>query len=408
MTSRFNTVLPLPIPLCEIADRLEAAGYPTYFVGGCVRDSLLGVLPGDYDLATAATPDKVMGLLTDCKLIPTGLKHGTVTVIYQGVRGEITTFRKDGSYGDHRRPDSVCFSTDVMEDVSRRDFTVNAMCYSHRRGLLDAYGGISDLKNGVIRCVGDPCTRFEEDALRVLRGLRFAARLGFEIEGNTAKAMLSCAHLVAYISAERVLAELKALFLAPHCCKYIKPFYPVLNSALSVPCHATAEEITKALEGLDAEDRLPAFLAIHSGGMEQARALTKKLKADNATAFTVEAVANAIYGTCLENPISLAYAVRRYGVSNAKTMLAVYRAQGKCLSFNADERLVMMENGVLPIDIKDLAVNGSLLMQNNIAHGVALGDVLEHLYALVHGGMQNSTPVLLAEAEKYMKTYYKQ
>jgi len=405
MISHFNMMFSMPTPLCEIVDRLESAGYPTYFVGGCVRDSLLGVPIGDYDITTAATPDKIMSMLVDCKLIPTGLKHGTVTVIYRGFRAEVTTFRKDGSYVDHRRPDTVCFSSDVMEDLARRDFTVNAMCYNHKRGLLDAYGGFKDLKNGVIRCVGDPRTRFEEDALRVLRGLRFAARLGFEIEGNTAKAMLSCAHLVSYISVERILAELKALFLAPYCCKHIKPFYGVLNNALGVPCYTAETEIVNVLKGLKAEYRLSAFLAMHSGGIEQAKALTKKLKADNATAFTVESIAYAIYGNFMDDQISFAYTVRKYGIANAKAMLAVCRAIGKGASFNAVGRLAMIESGALPFDIKSLAVNGKVLMQNNIAHGAALGAVLEHLYAMVHSGMKNNTAVLLAEAEKYMKEY---
>ena len=164
----------VPSELLAVTERLENAGYSAYFVGGCVRDILLGTSPCDYDIATSATPVCVTELFCDCRVIPTGIKHGTVTVIYDGVGVEITTFRKDGEYSDHRRPKEVIFSESVKEDTARRDFTVNALCYSPREGLVDFYGGVSDLKEGILRCVGVPSERFEEDALRILRALRFA------------------------------------------------------------------------------------------------------------------------------------------------------------------------------------------------------------------------------------------
>ena len=197
----------IPEPVSEALQRLERAGHAAYLAGGCVRDLLRGVPPHDYDLTTDALPEETMEVFSAFPVIPTGLKHGTVTVLLDGFPLEITTFRTDGTYSDGRRPDSVRFTRTIEEDLRRRDFTVNAMAWSPVRGLADPYGGQTDLRNRLLRCVGVAEERFSEDALRILRGARFASCLGFALEEETERAMLRLTPALAQVSAERISAE---------------------------------------------------------------------------------------------------------------------------------------------------------------------------------------------------------
>lgn len=192
---------------------LERAGWPAYLVGGCVRDLLLGRTPADYDIATAARPEQVMALFL--RTIPTGIKHGTVTVLTEDGPVEVTTFRREGSYTDGRRPDRVRFDAGLAEDLSRRDFTVNAMAMDGAGAVTDPFQGRADLAAGVIRCVGDPERRFAEDALRMLRAVRFSAQLGFVIAEETAAALARCAGRAALLSRERIRAEMEKTLLSP-------------------------------------------------------------------------------------------------------------------------------------------------------------------------------------------------
>ena len=192
---------------------LEAAGYAAYAVGGCVRDSLLGQAPGDWDLCTSAKPEQLLEALRSrgIKTLETGLQHGTITAIIDHRPYEITTFRLDGDYSDHRRPDNVIFTDDLTADLSRRDFTINAMAWHPEKGLIDPFGGQNDLQAGLLRCVGDPERRFGEDALRILRCLRFAAALGFSIEGSTSQALFALKDSLAHVARERIQAEMNKL-----------------------------------------------------------------------------------------------------------------------------------------------------------------------------------------------------
>lgn len=201
----------LPFQISEVIERLEAAGYSAYVVGGCVRDFLMGITPHDFDITTSALPNQTERVFADCRVIETGIKHGTVTVLYKGVSTEITTFRTDGDYSDGRHPDSVSFSRNIEDDLSRRDFTMNGIAYNPKRGFADPFGGTDDIKAGIIRCIGDPDKRFSEDALRVLRALRFSATLGFAIEPQTALAINMHKNDLRKVSAERIFAELKRL-----------------------------------------------------------------------------------------------------------------------------------------------------------------------------------------------------
>ena len=205
----------IPAPALGVLTKLHNAGFAAYVVGGCVRDSLLGRTPGDWDITTAARPEQVHAALDGIPVLDTGLQHGTVMAVVDGMRLEITTFRTEGTYSDHRRPDSVTFADTVEEDLSRRDFTVNAMAFSPKAGLIDPFGGRADLEKGLLRAVGDPQKRFDEDALRILRGLRFAARLDFAIEEATAAAMHRQKHLLSALAVERVQAELLPTLCAP-------------------------------------------------------------------------------------------------------------------------------------------------------------------------------------------------
>lgn len=208
----------LPFQIQEVLERLEIAGFEAYVVGGCVRDHLMGYAPHDFDITTSALPNETKRVFADVKVIETGIKHGTVTVLYKGMSTEITTYRVDGSYSDGRHPDAVSFSRSIKDDLSRRDFTMNGIAFNPKRGFVDPFGGADDIESGVIRCIGDPDKRFGEDALRVLRALRFSAVLGFSIEERTAKAIVFHRKDLRRVSAERVFAELKRLL----CGKNIK------------------------------------------------------------------------------------------------------------------------------------------------------------------------------------------
>ena len=216
----------------EILNRLTAAGFQAYAVGGCVRDSLLGTVPGDWDICTSALPEETEACFPDLRVVETGLKHGTVTVIFQGVPYEITTFRSDGNYLDHRRPQQVSFVRTLKEDLLRRDFTMNAMAVGLDGEIQDPFGGRQDLTDGIIRCVGDPDTRFTEDALRILRGLRFASRLGFSIAPETAAAMERNKNLLSYVSGERIYKELTGILIGTYAQSVLEQYGGVLAAVL--------------------------------------------------------------------------------------------------------------------------------------------------------------------------------
>lgn len=208
----------IPQSIAEIIERLENAGYEAYVVGGCVRDSIMGMPAHDYDIATSALPFETKRVFGFCKVIETGIKHGTVTVLYKGICVEITTFRVDGDYTDGRHPNSVDFSLNLADDLSRRDFTINGIAFSHLRGFFDPFYGARDIALKTIRCIGSPEKRFSEDALRILRALRFSAVLGFEIEEQTRAAIIAHKSDIKKVSRERIFSELKRLV----CGKYVK------------------------------------------------------------------------------------------------------------------------------------------------------------------------------------------
>lgn len=222
----------IPDDVASVMAALERGGFEVWCVGGCVRDSLLGAKPYDWDLTTSALPDEILRCCENFRTIETGIKHGTVTVISGEMAVEVTTFRKDGGYIDHRHPDSTEFSRRLCDDLSRRDFTVNSLAYHPKRGLADEFNGVDDLENRVLRCVGEPAVRFDEDALRILRCLRFAAKLGFEIESETAAALRECSPLLAKISCERVRDELTKLLCGEFAAEILRQYADVIFAVL--------------------------------------------------------------------------------------------------------------------------------------------------------------------------------
>ena len=263
--------------------RLHGAGYAAYAVGGCVRDSLLGRTPQDWDLCTSARPEQVLALFGEGQCIPTGLQHGTVTIKYGGQLYETTTFRTEGAYTDGRHPDEVHFVPDVRQDLARRDFTINAMAYNDAEGLIDPFGGQQDLQQGILRAVGDPATRFEEDALRILRLYRFAARFGFAIDPPTGQAARElCAHLDC-VSVERIEEELSKLLAAPAPAAYLdEKILKVIIPELSAPALQAAKPVVDACPA-GTED-LPVRWAalLMSLGEDGTRKALKRLRCSNA------------------------------------------------------------------------------------------------------------------------------
>ena len=266
-----------------LLDALHGAGHAAYAVGGCVRDSLLGLDPHDWDLCTSARPEQVMALFGEEKCIPTGLQHGTVTVKQGGRLYETTTFRTEGAYSDGRHPDAVCFVPDVREDLARRDFTINAMAYSAEEGLIDPFGGRDDLAAHLVRAVGEPERRFEEDALRILRLYRFAARFGFAIDPPTAQAAQElCAHLDC-VSVERIEEELAKLLSAPAPAAYLdEKILGVVLPELSPEALAAAKPVVDACPA--GAENLPIRLAalLYSLGEDGIRRTLKRLRCSNA------------------------------------------------------------------------------------------------------------------------------
>ena len=266
----------------ELLDTLHRAGYAAYVVGGCVRDSLLGLTPHDWDLCTSALPQQVMELFGAQRCIPTGLQHGTVTVKQSGALYEITTFRTEGTYTDGRHPDEVHFVPDVREDLARRDFTINAMAYNEKEGLVDPFGGQANLQSGILRAVGVPRQRFTEDALRILRLYRFAARFGFAIDPPTAQAAQElCAHLDC-VSVERIEEELAKLLSAPAPAAYLdKKILFVILPELSSEALAAAKPVVDACPA--GEQALPVRLAalLLSLGEDGTRRTLRRLRCSN-------------------------------------------------------------------------------------------------------------------------------
>ena len=287
-----------------LLDALHGAGHAAYAVGGCVRDSLLGLAPHDWDLCTSARPEQVMALFGEEKCIPTGLQHGTVTVKQGGRLYETTTFRTEGAYSDGRHPDAVCFVPEVREDLARRDFTINAMAYSAEEGLIDPFGGRDDLAAHLVRAVGEPERRFEEDALRILRLYRFAARFGFAIDPATGAAARALGPHLDCVSAERIQEELLKLLAAPRPGSYLESavLAVVLPELEPEKQPERFAELCRTIDRIEpTAENVPARLAalLWPLGEAGARKALRKLKCSNALTDEVTALVGEGVGSFL-------------------------------------------------------------------------------------------------------------
>ena len=287
-----------------LLDALHGAGHAAYAVGGCVRDSLLGLDPHDWDLCTSARPEQVMALFGEEKCIPTGLQHGTVTVKQGGRLYETTTFRTEGAYSDGRHPDAVCFVPDVREDLARRDFTINAMAYNAEEGLIDPFGGRDDLAAHRVRAVGEPERRFEEDALRILRLYRFAARFGFAIDPATGAAARALGPHLDCVSAERIQEELLKLLAAPRPGSYLEPavLAVVLPELEPEKQPERFAELCRTIDRIEpTAENMPARLAalLCPLGEAGARKALRKLKCSNALTDEVTTLVGGSVGSFL-------------------------------------------------------------------------------------------------------------
>ena len=400
-----------------LLDTLHTAGYAAYAVGGCVRDSLLGRTAHDWDLCTSALPQQVMELFGAEQCIPTGLQHGTVTIKYGGQLYETTTFRTEGSYTDGRHPDEVQFVPDVREDLARRDFTINAMAYNEAEGLVDPFGGQKDLQNGLLRAVGEPQQRFTEDALRILRLYRFAARFGFALDAATARAARQLAPHLDCISAERIQEELAKLLAAPQPGAYLEP--AVLAVVLPELTPAALEAAKPVVDACPAgEENLPVRWAALLGalGETDTRRVLKRLRCSNAcieeTAVLVRETAGE--GVCRSfsekkasvhpGDIHIRRLLGQYGLCTVERLCALCAAlhpQNAPACALAAKRARQLEADGVCCRVSQLAVNGRDLMAAGIPAGPTLRRVLEALLdGVIRAEYPNEKPALLAAAQK--------
>lgn len=416
---------------------LQSAGFEAYAVGGCVRDSLLGKTPNDWDITTSAKPEDMKSVFADFHCIDTGIKHGTVTVVIDGEPLEITTFRLDGEYEDNRHPKSVTFTSNLGADLGRRDFTVNAMAYSKMTGTVDLFGGQNDLKNGIIRCVGDPDRRFNEDALRILRALRFASALDFEIEEKTAQSLLKNRALLGNISEERIAKELLKLVCGKGAKRILTDFAPVLFEILPElqpmyknshdnphHCYDIYEHTLIAVESIDPEPTLRFAMLLHDCGKpavkkfdengvahfyghqrisaEISAQILARLKVSNK--FRDEIlflVSNHDRWELYENTEKMPRYLSKFGLDGVLKLLKVMRADVLAQSpeyryrldqtADAEETAKNLAAQKPCLSLSELQINGRTLMDIGIPQGRKLGAVLAQLLDEVIDGVTKNT-----------------
>ncbi len=425
---------------------LNMFGFKGYVVGGCVRDSLLGATPHDWDLCTDAKPVEIVKCFQDHKVIETGIKHGTVTIVLPDGNYEVTTFRIDGEYSDHRRPDQVTFTDDLETDLSRRDFKMNAMAYGVD-GLVDPFGGVGDLRNEVISCVGNPDDRFREDALRIMRALRFASDYGYQIEEQTAKAIHRNKDLLNNIAVERIQSELCKLLMGRRACSILMEFSDVITTIIPelAPCvgfkqnnpyheYTVYDHIAHAVGNYRGDDiSIKVALLLHDIGKPQcytedekgghfhghsvpshdlAEQVMRRLRFDNDT--TNEVLDLVLYHDSVIEPTPKT--VRRWlnkiGTKRFMQLMDVRMADILAHTKGTQESRIDRRNALCAImeevvkekqcfTLKDLGVNGyDLINAFAMQEGKQIGEVLNYLLnEVINGNIQNDVHMLLDEAE---------
>ena len=418
----------LPDKVQRIIETLTAAGFEAYAVGGCVRDSVLGRPPSDWDITTSATPYETKELFP--RTFDTGIKHGTVTVLFDKEGFEVTTYRIDGDYEDNRHPKEVTFTSSLEEDLKRRDFTINAMAYNSKSGLIDIFGGMEDIKKGIIRCVGNAEERFTEDALRMLRAVRFSAQLGYRIEEATASAIRRLAPNLRHISAERIQAELVKLVTSAHP-DYLRTAYETGITKQVLPefdlcmetkqnnphhCYSVGEHILHSMQEIEADKVLRLGMLFHDiakpqtltvdeegithnkkhpqVGAKMTGEILRRLKFDNDTTDKVTKIVRYHDEEVGLSPAGVRRAVNRMGEDIFPMLFAVRRAdisaQSDYLREEKLQKLTYMQelyDGILRrqecLSLKDLAVTGRDLIALGIPAGPQIGELLQELLILV-------------------------
>lgn len=443
-TSPYAMKLPENVRLCM--DKLEKAGYTVHAVGGCVRDSLLGLVPHDYDLCTDATPEQMHTVFADFQLVTNGEKHGTVGVVIDGKVYEITTYRTEGSYEDNRHPDHVEFVTDINEDLARRDFTVNAMAYHPRSGYVDPYGGRNDLSEGILRAVGDPETRFREDALRILRGVRFACRFNLKPENETQKAMETLSPMLDNLARERVMQEMTQILClmdetALHTYqKILLQVIPELQKSVQFNQHNphhTHDVFTHTGHVLGAVEKDPALrwaALLHDAGKPQtftqdengighfcghaaasaeiANTVLHRLKASNALREEVVFLITHHMDALSDDKALLRTKLSKYGSDSLKKLVALQKADA--LGCGTEKKTDLYEQILAAItalekeegrlQIRDLAIDGHALMALGFEAGPKLGQCQQYLLeAVLRGEIPNEPEPLTQKAKEYLE-----
>lgn len=409
----------LPENVAHIITLLENAGYEAYVVGGCVRDSVMGFIPHDWDIATSAKPDEVTKIFADYKVIPTGIKHGTVTVMIEDDGYEITTFRVDGKYSDGRRPDHVEYAESLEEDLSRRDFTINAMAFNPRTGIIDDFGGMDDIRNRVIRCVGNPFNRFEEDALRILRAIRFASVLGFEIEGYTRFAMLELAHLIKKnVARERVCTEICKMFDREIMTsdKTVQDFISCLSHVESALNFVDKRLIANRLKETPPRKEIKLAM-LFDYDEEKLDWILSNLRFDNATIKNVHQISkfgHQIYykhGEYGDIKVYAKHIMNVCGYDNATyaSSFAFY------YTYNAAEKQQIndLSYAIFEVYINgecyntcDLNISGNDLIEIGLS-GIEIGDYLNRLLDdVICGKVDNEHDALISAAKEYKRVLY--
>ncbi len=432
-----------------IIDTITDAGYEAYAVGGCVRDSILGREPADWDVTTSATPEQVKALFP--RTIDTGLQHGTVTVMMDKEGFEVTTYRIDGEYEDSRHPKEVIFTRSLEEDLKRRDLTINAMAYNDKDGLIDIFGGMEDIERKIVRCVGNAKERFTEDALRILRAIRFSAQLGYTIDEETLEAIKELAPTLHRISAERIQAELVKLMTSPHPddikvayeCGVTKVFFPEFDACMETEqnnpnhCYSVGEHTLEALRHTEDDKVLRLAVLFHDTGKpstkttdeagidhfyghgdvseEIAHDVLRRLKFDNDTIYKVCKLVK--YHDDIKSqsvsPKTVRRAVNKIGEDIFPLLLEVQKADVLAQSeYNKEEKLELLsqwkqlfeeiQEKEECVSLKDLAVKGADLIAAGIAPGKGMGAILNSLLELVLENPEcNTKEYLLEELKKY-------
>lgn len=401
----------------KVLAALEDAGYDAYVVGGCVRDALLGSVPNDWDVCTSALPEQTLALFGEESCIPTGLKHGTITVKMDGGLYEVTTFRTEGAYSDGRHPDSVAFVSGVREDLARRDFTINAMAYNDREGLVDPFGGQEDLLvHRIVRAVGEPERRFSEDALRIMRLLRFAARFGFAIEENTYAAAVALRGKLSCVSGERIREELMKLLETKTPGAYLphEIVCEIVPEMARIPRDAY-DKMLRAVDSLknDAELRLAALLSplCSAGDTGAAQAVMKRLRCSNHTLVRVSAAVAGALDAYAEGDDALRVRARRMlgqiGLEAIEDIGMLSREicweeDGRRIARLAAYAREAKAQG-LCCSIRELAVTGADLMRAlRMKPGPGIGKVLSRLLdAVIEERLANEREALLSAAKEW-------